>query len=733
MTPADVDWGAHVSLNLVRDWNHLKSLRDPGPLSSREGTSNWSAEVYVRHLADKLEESQRDTTYSCIGERCDGGNLEGNAENYYACSALQANVRWPAFMTPDTAHGDGWDIVCYMLHLQKWEGAFRTPGHADQNRRSTMQTTHDNTGRVREPLNQDSMSERKGVDTASNRFAQSKCNDGDTVRSLKFLSFNTRSLSGTEEETKDSNPSYGLNHPGLLVKLLDELSERQVDIAAIQESRLRMDQERIESRGYTVIMSPAQEGRGSHGGLIVALKAGGDVKVVSHRSFGSRVLAVDCSIGRHHIKVVSMHGPVRKSPASIHEEFADQVQMLMESRKSHQSVLVGADLNCKLGSLETPLNIIGEHTSPCPHQAKQAHRLIHSLHRHQMFFLNTLLDPVQTDHVTWKHPRSTLASPRYFQIDFVMASEALYKCCAVAPPLPWGSMDSLLEADHRPIEARFVIQSGRTAKTRRPLKACLNKEHESRFRTLLRRRLNERSAPINSSAAERIQDVLRLASETLQDTRPSHATPRKDWISGPTWTEMRQMARIRKSIASWRQSKRSGLALILSIKLEVGDDDALHGINDYDSEAQLNGALRQFMKQKVKKIRYALRHDKKRFVDQKCKEAAEHMTESRAKEAFDAIKKLVAKPDVGGGSMLRIGKEVVHDKQIVGKASWQHWKNHFDAIETTTAGFENVEVPITRQIANELSHQPPFFQLEEIDHAFKKMHKFRASPDLLHF
>eukprot|EP00971_Amphidinium_carterae_P051101 1006191-Amphidinium_carterae.1 len=99
------------------------------------------------------------------------------------------------------------------------------------------------------------------------------------------------------------------------------------------------------------------------------------------------------------------------------------------------------------------------------------------------------MDPVQTDHTTWKHPRSTIEVPRWYQIDYVVTSQDLLECCSMATPLPWGTLDSLLEADHRPLEARFVMQFSKVRRGKKQLKRCVSKQHEKDFETKLAERL----------------------------------------------------------------------------------------------------------------------------------------------------------------------------------------------------------------------------------------------------
>eukprot|EP00971_Amphidinium_carterae_P121692 2410032-Amphidinium_carterae.1 len=555
----------------------------------------------------------------------------------------------------------------------------------------------------------------------------------DVCRTLRVVSFNTRSLGNREERVQEVAPSHGLNHPGLLVKLLSQLTERDIDIATIQESRLRMEDEKLDIRGFTVIMLAAATGRGSHGGLLIAVRQSREVKVLSHRSFGQRILAASCTIGKKALLVATMHAPVRKSPPEVHQQFAEHVKEFLEYRRHHQSVIIGCDLNCKLGSLEVPLNIIGEHASPCPYQARYALETIGVLHRHQMFFLNTLLSPVQTDHTTWKHPRSTIEEPRWYQIDYIVSSMDLRDCCSSATPLPRGAFDSLLEADHRPLEARFVLWTKKVTTRRKPLRRCVSKEHERVFVRRLAEQLANFEQPHNASAAQRVQEIIMVAARTLEDTKPKKATPRKDWISEATWENMRKLTRVRVSIAKWRHSERDVSAMLLGIRMELGCEGVLQDITPESPECQINNALKQLLKMRVKQVRYALRADKKAYVDQMCAEAATHLSERRSREAFAAIKKLISKPGMQNGSMLRVGDEVVHDQQVVAQQWRAKWQEHFQAREERSMGFDSWEVPGDRQLNGDVHQDEHYFSEKEIAQAFKGMNKHRASPDSLHF
>eukprot|EP00971_Amphidinium_carterae_P050660 997287-Amphidinium_carterae.2 len=551
-------------------------------------------------------------------------------------------------------------------------------------------------------------------------------------RTLKFLTYNARSLNGTAPEGDVEMPSYGLNHTGLLLKFVKDLAERHIDIAAVQETRLKLTDPETNIAGYHIITQPAAEGRGSHGGLMIAVRESHDVRIVSHRFHGKRVLAVVCRIGHKTLLLASMHAPMRKAPQVDHDDFRQHVRTMLECRNSSHEILIGCDLNGRVGSYDDVFEGIGSYTSPCPHEGKHIRPLVHCLNRQGLCFLNTLMPPVGTDHTTWQHPRSAPDAPRLFQIDFILASRTLRHTCSMTSPMAWGELDAMHEADHRPITSHFTISGMYKKKQSAKIRSCLTPAHEELFRRTLRERLLQHAPDRQLTPAQRIQYIQELAMEVMYETRPTARTPKKAWITDTTWRAMMTVSTVRRIIARWRHRRIDTAAMILAIKIEAGVDEHLEHLADTSTERLINEALRAHLKSQVKKLRYALRWDKKRYFEDRCTEAAEHFSARKSKEAFAAVKRLVLKSSRRDGAALKIGDDIVHDPEIVADAWLQHWQQHFSASANDQHHFTEIEIPSADHEEQAALHCLSF-TLPEVRNNFKAMAKHRASPDLLHF
>eukprot|EP00971_Amphidinium_carterae_P332712 6467003-Amphidinium_carterae.1 len=166
-----------------------------------------------------------------------------------------------------------------------------------------------------------------------------------------------------------------------------------------------------------------------------------------------------------------MHAPMRIAPQTDHDDFRQHARDMLESRHSTHEILLGCDLNGRVGSFDDIFEGIGPHTSPCPHGGCRIRPLVHLLHKHGLCFLNTILPPLGTDHLTWRHPQSTRDAPKYYQIDFVLASSTLRHSCSVTTPMAWGELDAMHEADHRPLVSHFTISGAQKQKNNRRLRS----------------------------------------------------------------------------------------------------------------------------------------------------------------------------------------------------------------------------------------------------------------------
>eukprot|EP00971_Amphidinium_carterae_P294451 5846363-Amphidinium_carterae.1 len=168
VVPADEGESVGVSPNLAREWYHLKSLLDPGPLSSCDGDPDWSAEV-CRHLADRIEENHMDAMHFWSDEQIESDGV--------------------------CREGDGsWTLLWQLLGLNTTEERLLQAFHLSRSSQDVEETKDRMTDWERGVAIQ-----RKGKPKKPPQDNSASTEDEMIHRALKVVSFNTRSLGNRDE------------------------------------------------------------------------------------------------------------------------------------------------------------------------------------------------------------------------------------------------------------------------------------------------------------------------------------------------------------------------------------------------------------------------------------------------------------------------------------------------------------------------------------------------------
>eukprot|EP00971_Amphidinium_carterae_P331938 6465802-Amphidinium_carterae.3 len=221
---------------------------------------------------------------------------------------------------------------------------------------------------------------------------------------ITILTLNALSLAGRLEEspavhatTDDGMASQGpppLCQAGQLVYLCKRLQQESVDIACIQESRLALPDD-FSVGDYWVIQNAASRGVG---GILILVAKGSNNKILRHRAIGSRVLHSTVRCKGINVFVVAAHAPIQKSPAEVHEEFAQHLRSALACKPQGAILLGGADLNTRMGVLPEGITIAGQLASVCPKKAYHAKGLLDCLQEFQVSLVNTFIDSSSAHH-----------------------------------------------------------------------------------------------------------------------------------------------------------------------------------------------------------------------------------------------------------------------------------------------------------------------------------------------
>eukprot|EP00971_Amphidinium_carterae_P134694 2669442-Amphidinium_carterae.1 len=88
------------------------------------------------------------------------------------------------------------------------------------------------------------------------------------------------------------------------------------------------------------------------------------IEIVSHVSFGARVLAVRCKWHTKRFLIVSAHAPTRESPVADHQDFLRNGRRAVDCGGQWQ-LIMGVDLNARVKEAASDLSCAGSYTTSC--------------------------------------------------------------------------------------------------------------------------------------------------------------------------------------------------------------------------------------------------------------------------------------------------------------------------------------------------------------------------------
>eukprot|EP00971_Amphidinium_carterae_P286239 5683469-Amphidinium_carterae.2 len=347
--------------------------------------------------------------------------------------------------------------------------------------------------------------------------------------------------------------------------LAKKFAEFHFDVLALQETR-------IPSNGLTKVGDYSCVGLASikgHGGLQLWLHSRLKAQVLWHKSFGTRILAVAVEFFGVSWLYIIVHAPHDCSPQSAHDLFLSHLRTALQStRKPRQRFVLLGDLN--LRTKDTDARVAGPYalSSPLPGSEARTSCLLDTLSEHKLLLVNTWLTAPDHSNYTWRHRKGALA-----QIDYLAVTQDDYqRCmsCAVVPSLHFA-LDH--PSDHSPVVLRYRVSRSERAQTGQLQQAKFaNSDHALACQLYL---VNS-PPPIRNrhqSAAQWWEATVTCLREAILKTQPQKkATPRKDWLSQPTWQAMQYLSSTRKYF-SLRLSKLNHFRLKAIFRLWQGKLD----------------------------------------------------------------------------------------------------------------------------------------------------------------
>eukprot|EP00971_Amphidinium_carterae_P080855 1599482-Amphidinium_carterae.2 len=255
------------------------------------------------------------------------------------------------------------------------------------------------------------------------------------VFEFKLLSINIRSLA----------------EQGKLVYVSSKLEDCSVDIACVQETRLRGDLDVRKVGEYSLFTTPATRFRG---GLMTLVRERHGITPLDYVDTFWRVSRLSVRVNGRLLHIINCHAPITEAHADEHADFAVQFKAVIDPIKNTGKVLVCGDLNGRLRGLDYP-NIGPLALSTCPLGATHRKEVLDYLVSMDLYALNTFVGA--QDDYTWMHVSGSL-----HQIDFIFGGSWIRSSMDNLLVGVWGFFDLATTTDHRHL--LVTLDLGVTAK-----------------------------------------------------------------------------------------------------------------------------------------------------------------------------------------------------------------------------------------------------------------------------
>eukprot|EP00971_Amphidinium_carterae_P283428 5626471-Amphidinium_carterae.2 len=538
----------------------------------------------------------------------------------------------------------------------------------------------------------------------------------DFTCTLKLLSINVRSL----------------HDSGKVKFVFSQLAAIDTDIAFVQETRLPAHFDFPQMDGFHLATSPADTTRG---GLMIAVRKSPAVSVLKEKTIGWRILILTIMIAGKQCRLVCMHAPTAESSQSEHDFFAADVGLAVADLLPGEVLLIGSDLNARLGGLDDTFACVGQQAvSTCPVRAVFRHECLRLLSAAGLIACNTVIS--QPSHTTWKHP-----SGSEHQIDFLWIPVDMIKSGSLisCKTGPWAFFDCSTTSDHRHVEALILFQScrrGRPGKRAAPRARLAGDEHLDLYKTAIAQALPDwdKSAP----PAQYLQQAMSIAADTVRTTAPARAPQRKPWISAQVWSQMFELNLWRRYYTAIKRRdhlqmqnfyQRLGSPhIVLTCMRHHGSAHCACSHIDLLESSVAN--LVQPMRAKLKK---ALRQCRSEWFTKLCSEVDNHGIAHRSRLLHQAVKQICAKRGHKGSRLLADDGSIVSDRSAVAQQWMKHWQQHFQASLVKAYSFSDREqrtcnIPDVRDVD---SSDPETFTItvEEVKKVLRSAPQWKATAD----
>ena len=226
---------------------------------------------------------------------------------------------------------------------------------------------------------------------------------------MRLASWNVRTLT-----PGISDSAAGINDARKTAVIDKELTRLNIDIAALQETRLA-DSGTLREKNFTFFWKgKSEEERRDHGvGFAVSNKL---LRMASEPTDGTeRLLTMQLNTVQGVANIICAYAPTNCSTEETKDSFYEELDRTIKSIPSNEQIILLGDFNARVGNDYESWNVcLGRHGIGKMNNNGQ--RLLELCTHHNLCITNTLFKTKPHQQVSWRHPRSKL----WHQLDLVI-------------------------------------------------------------------------------------------------------------------------------------------------------------------------------------------------------------------------------------------------------------------------------------------------------------------------
>jgi len=382
-----------------------------------------------------------------------------------------------------------------------------------------------------------------------------------------------------------------------------ELGRYNIDIAALQETRLAEEGQLTEDKGgYTFFWSGRSSAERREAGVGFAIKTNLLKNLKSlPKGINDRLMTMQIPTGKKQTTLISAYGPTMTNPDEAKDKFYQELDTLISNVPKGDKLFILGDFNARVGTdCHTWENTLGQNgLGKCNSNGSL---LLRTCATHELIITNTIFRQANRNKTTWMHPRSK----HWHLIDYIITKTADRRDVLITKAMCGAECWT----DHRLVicKARIHILPRRRPQGKKVIK-----------------RLNINKLKINGSASELASELDNKLAD-LQLNTPDIETNWTNFKEIVHATALEVLGPTTKKHQDWFDENDEEISALMQEKIKlyaihqqdpqsVSKKDAFTNIRR-TIQTKLRDMMDNWMKEKAAEIqKFADMHDSKRFYD----------------------------------------------------------------------------------------------------------------------